>query len=305
MSFIQQCVQECKRSASDPSGYQTLLSSDTLQSARSATMPASTAQYSTQLCIFVVFEKKAVVIRIADSAVGEVELPNDTLNTDPPQMRDLFSSPPTSIRRSRLSDVFVPSKGSWTLPERMELPSDHQLSSPRAVYLLTRGKQTHVVPSPLPTNLSNTLPIFTVTWESQPSHVTPRICHSPKTGVARFLQLVALGENGVEVQEASLPFSSKGKGRAEEPICASADLGDTGFLCTGGHWHRPGYPHQITRSTSVASDISGASFDSLETDEIISKMQTEQGIYGWCRKGQCDWKVFWAGGTGGMDENGE
>jgi hypothetical protein len=125
--------------------------------------------------------------------------------------------------------------------------------------------------------------------------VTPRICYSSETGVAPFLQLVALGEDGVEVQEISLPFSNKGKGRTEEPIRASADtLGDAGFLCNGGHWHQPGYPHQITRSCSVAS------FDSIETDDIISKKKMEQGIYGWCRRGQHDWRVFWVGGTGEM-----
>jgi len=196
----------------------------------------------------------------------------------------------------------VPSKNPWILPGRVELPSE---SSPRAVYFLTRGKHTQVFPCPLPANLSNTLPIFAVMWESQPSHVTPRVCHSSETGAAPFLQLVALGEDGVEVQEISLPFSNKGKGRAEESIRASAeDLGDAGFLCAGGQWHQPGYPHQITRSCSVASNISG-SFDNLETDEIISKMRMEQGIYGWCRKSQQDWRVFWVGGTGETEKSGD
>jgi len=178
----------------------------------------------------------------------------------------------------------------------------HQSSSPRAVYFLTRGKQTQVLPAPLPANLSNTSPFLTLSWESQPSHVTPRVCHS--AGVPPFLQLVALGEDGVEVQEISLSVFDKGKGRAEEPVRGSVDiLADTGFLCTGGHWHRLGCPHQLTRSYSVASNVSGASLDSLETEDIISKMQTEQGIYGWCRKGLQDWRVFWVGGAGEGGKN--
>jgi len=309
ISFIQQSVQNTKSSVSDlgnSSKYQQV-STDTLQNTRSTTAVKPCVGYSTQLCIFVIFDKKAGVIRIADSAVGEVELPNDpAFNIDGLQMRESLAS--ISSRRSRMLDTVVPSKGPWVLPERLELPpviTDNQLSSFRAVYFLSRGKQTQIFPAPLPANLSNTQPFFTLTWESQPSHVSPRICHSAETGVPPFLQLVALGEDGVEVQEISLSVLNKGKGRAEEPVRTSADiLGDAGFLCVGGHWHRPGYPHQMTRPYSTVSAVSGTSFDSLETEEIIAKMEMEQGIYGWCRKGLEDWRVFWVGGTGGVGQTG-
>jgi hypothetical protein len=110
---------------------------------------------------------------------------------------------------------------------------------------------------------------------------------------------VALGDGGVEVQELSLSFLNrgKGKGRAEAPVRSSLDI-SAGFLCTGGHWHQPNYSPQMTRSHSVASDVSGTSFGSLDSDELVSKLKLEQGIYGWCQKDIRDWRVFWVGGTG-------
>lgn len=209
-------------------------------------------------------------------------------------------------RRSRLSDMGN-MKGSWILPTRIELPavqSSRQATLPRMVYFLTRGKQTQVLSSPLPANIASSVPLHSVKWETQPTSITPKICLSPGDNNPPFLQLVALGEDGIEVQELSLSFlnrgKDKGKGRAEEPIRASADInGNTGFLCTGGHWHRPGYPNTLSRSMSVATDISAtSSFDSLETEEIVSKMQQEQGIYGWSHVGMGDWRVFWVGGSG-------
>jgi len=251
------------------------------------------------LSLFVIFDKKAGAIRIADAAVAEVELANDgALNTDLSYTRELSS--PSAGRRSRLSDVL--SKGRWVLPTRTDLPavtSGRQQSLPRSVYFLTRGKQTHVLPSPLPATISNTPPLLCLTWESQPSSVTPRVCRPPEDGAPPFLQLVALGEGGVEVQEVSLSFLNrgKGKGRIEEPVRASLDI-SAGFLCTGGHWHRSDHSPQLKRSNSVASDVSGTSFGSLDADELASTLQTEQGIYGWCQKDLRDWRVFWVGGTG-------
>lgn len=211
----------------------------------------------------------------------------------------------TGSRRSRLSDVGN-LKGSWILPTRIELPavqSARQPALPRTVCFLTRGKQTQVLSSPLPANIGSSIPIHSIKWETQPSSITPRICRS-LGDKAPFLQLVALGEDGIEVQEIPLSLlnrgKDKGKGRAEEPTRASADInGNTGFLCTGGHWHRQGYPDTLSRSLSVATDMSAtSSFDSLETEEIVSKMQQEQGIYGWSHVGIKDWRVFWVGGTG-------
>ena len=281
-------------------GYQPLASTDTLLDVRTPkSVRSATLKYSSQLSLFVIFDKKAGVIRIADSAVGEVELANEgILSSDFSHTRELSSS--TAGRRSNVHGL---NKGQWVLPSRMELPADTSVgqspSLSRAVYFLTRGKQTHILPSPLPAIIHNMPSLLNLTWESQPSSVTPRLCYPPGDGARPFLQLVALGEDGVEVQELSLSFLSrgKGKGRAEAPVRASLDI-SAGLLCTGGHWHRSEYPPQMTRSVSVASDSSGTSFGSLDTDEVLSKLQIEQGIYGWCQKDLQDWRVFWVGGTG-------
>lgn len=116
----------------------------------------------------------------------------------------------------------------------------------------------------------------------------------------RVLQLTAFGEDGLEIQE--VPLSSlfgNGKerlSRCEEPVVSEADIGETGFLCGGGHWHRPyDAPLDLTRSFSMRS---GISFDSLATEEVISRLEADQGMYGWQRKGLEDWRVFWIGGAG-------
>jgi len=117
----------------------------------------------------------------------------------------------------------------------------------------------------------------------------------------RVLQLTAFNEDGLEILEtplSSLVFGS-GKERAraaEEPVVAEVVIGDAGFLCDGGHWHRPyDAPLDLTRSQSVRSAMS---FDSMATADIISRLESDQGAYGWQRKGLEDWRVFWIGGMG-------
>lgn len=264
--------------------------------------------YSTQLSVFVIFDKKAGVIRIADSAVSEVEFPVDHAEMGLNFRETLSSS--NSSRRSRHSDTHGHTRQPWILPKHIELPAlqtTGQATLPRTVYLLTRGKTTHVLPSPLPASIANTTPLLTLSWPTQPSDVSPRACFPPEGGGPPFLQLVALGPDGIEVQEVSLSFldNKKGKGRMEEPIRVSTDIGDAGYLCLGGHWHRPGLAQRLTRTQSVASDYSATSFDSMDTDEIAAKLEREQGLYGWCRRGVQDWRIFWVGGTGedtGEDE---
>ena len=116
----------------------------------------------------------------------------------------------------------------------------------------------------------------------------------------RVLQLTAFGEDGLEIQE--VPLSSlfgNGKerlSRCEEPVVSEVDIGETGFLCGGGHWHRPyDAPLDLSRSFSMRS---GVSFDSLATEEVVLRLEADQGTYGWQRKGLEDWRVFWIGGGG-------
>jgi hypothetical protein len=115
-----------------------------------------------------------------------------------------------------------------------------------------------------------------------------------------LLQLVAFGENGLEIQEMPVSFMSiKGKGRAfpDENVRAEEDLGgEAGFLSLGGNWDRL---EQILGSQHgpLPSAASVFSVDTMDSTDILERMRKEEGIYGWCRKGLEDWRVFWVGGN--------
>lgn len=308
LTFVQQSVQDLSRSFSDGGASSRHRAIDITETLHHARCGIPNVTYSTQLSVFVIFDKKTCIIRIADALVSEVEFPSDGTEMLGHRLDTLSSS--TGSRRSRHSDTHGPSKAPWLLPTRIELPAVHaggRSTLPRTVYFLTRGKSTQILPSPLPALIANATPILSLTWQSQPSEVTPRVCYPHEEGALPFLQLVALGDEGVEVQEVSFSFLNcgKGKGRAEEPVRGLADVGQAGLLCTGGHWHRSGYVHQLTRSQSVDSHYSSTSFDSLDTDEVATKLRMEQGMYAWCRRGLHDWRVFWVGGTGHDDGEAE
>ena len=308
-----------------------------------------------QLSLFIVFEKKVGLIRIINSAVGEVAFFEDF---NAYSSRDSLSPSQSGLtglsgRRSRTSlDGFGLARdhrASWTLPTQIDLPTNNTTttdaadmwgaaprtpatvsgeggSSPQSVYLLTRGKQSFVLPCPLPANLQTTAPLLTISWRSHPTSVAPRVievdggdgegvgggggggegsgasawgapAQAPGPGPGRrrqVLQLTAFGEDGLEVQETPLSFSGKEKARLEEPVVSEVVIGETGFLCGGGHWHRP-YDAPLSRSYSVRS---GVSFNSMATEEVVSLLESDKGIYGWQRRGMEDWRIFWIGGTG-------
>ncbi|CAL1700203.1 unnamed protein product [Somion occarium] len=237
--------------------------------------------------------KKAGMIRIADAAVGEVDLGDDynyhTL------LSPLAGPVGTLSRRSRSSwdgkAFHKEPKAAWSLPTKFVVPG---FGREKGLYLLTRGKQSHIYPHPLPANISVTPSYRTFSWSFVPSYVCPRIC-KPQDGNPSFLQVVAFGEDGVEVLE--VPLSSltenKGKGKAQEPLHAVADVGgDTGFLCFGGHWDISSSQPVLVRSDSTASTDS-------EDDGVLNQataLREEAGIYGWVRRGHEDWRVFWVGG---------
>ncbi|OCB87544.1 hypothetical protein A7U60_g5449 [Sanghuangporus baumii] len=238
--------------------------------------------YGAQLSLFVVFDKKAGLIRLADASVGEVEL-----NDDSP--RDSLLSPVGhSPRRSFIRE----SKGLWLPPTYEELPLTYANDlCVRPVYVLTRGKQTHIIPAPMPTPLSTCQPLYVLTWQHTPTQLRHRVC-SPLDDPA-FLQVIGFGEYGVEVQE--IPLSAftkgKGKGRAQDPVRAAMDLGgDVSFLFRGGQWHEP--RRFLSRSASFMSCSSGTS--TVHTGGL--RKSAEDGFYASCRKGLEDWRVFWLGG---------
>lgn len=347
ISFFQQVVQEVTRSMSDVTGSSSSTwhkRSDSANTVRypgdgSSRSPSSgpglqLINYGAQLSIFVVFDKKAGWIRIADSAVGEMELPDDSfisaLNQNQGGNGNNFLSPKDTLSvtmaagthrvRARLSFEHA-SPPKWIPPVHCELPvlrtgnndssvsNSIPLETTRKVIFLTRGRKTHILPSPLPTNYATYPSLAIVTWKSPPRNVVPRVCEPDNTEETQdlppFLQLVGFGEDGLEVQEMSLNFISRGKGKGkatfEEVIRAEDDvIGECGFLASGGHWDQVSRlmdPTRMTRSNSTSSDMSGSSYDSVGTSVIVSRLKREEGMYGWWRKGARDYRVFWVGGS--------
>ncbi|KAF9450172.1 hypothetical protein P691DRAFT_726586 [Macrolepiota fuliginosa MF-IS2] len=333
ISFFQQTVQEVTRSVSDITGsgsggrHKRADSTNTIRYDGFSRSPPATAMpsiinYGPQLSLFVIFDKKAGWIRIADSAVGEMELPDDSyvsaLNQNQGggflSARDTLSATVAAGShrvRARLSfEHAAPPK--WILPARCELPipaPTNSLETTRKVIFLTRGRKTHILPSPLPTNYATYPSLAIITWRSPPRHVTPRVCEPDNSNepgdLPPFLQLVAFGEEGLEVQEMSLNFISRGKGKGkatyEEVVRAEDDvIGDCGYLAMGGHWDQVSRlmdPAGLERSNSSSSEMSSASYDSVGTSVIMSRLKREEGIYGWWKKGSGDFRVFWVGGS--------
>lgn len=315
MRFVYQSVTDhVSRSASDVGGSSNRARtspSKVTSHYRSVSSATAIMRYSNQLCLFMLFDKRAGIIRISDACVGEVELSDDG---PPPSLSSgssftsSASSSSLSSRRNRSSwdgFGFIKEKPTWTLPTLVELST----MSNHSVYLLTRSKRTHIIPAPLPADLPSTQSFRILTWASAPKHVEARVCRPyahEQEGRPSFLQLIAFGEDGIEVQEINLNQLSarkgKGKGVASTPTHAISDIlgGETAPLCVGGHWHRPVNPNQtdLHRTDSVMSYMSASSCDSNDTEELAVKFMSERGIYGWVKKGHSDWRVFWVGGTG-------
>ncbi|KAF9481871.1 hypothetical protein BDN70DRAFT_875843 [Pholiota conissans] len=310
LSFIQQLVTDLKSplETSSPGrfhhSHKRSDSGSTLKGVMNTTSSTIPLSYGTHLSLFVVFDKKAGLIRLADSAVSEVELgedggPQPSGNIFP---RDTFSSTisASSLRqRARVSFDIRESLAKWLQPIRCELPITSQPGVTHPVHILTRGKRTHIVPCPLPPRSPHTPPLHAVFWKSHPKHVSARVIFSNCDPLDEppMLQLVAFGESGVEVQEVGISFmNNNGKGRAfpDEQLRGEEDVGEAGFLCVGGNWDRL---EQIYGGEPMSSGASAFSADSMDSTDIRSRMKKEEGIYGWCRKGLQDWRVFWVGGN--------
>jgi len=267
--------------------------------------------YGTHLSLFVVYDKKAGWIRLADSAVGEVELGEDGGPQLPGLLysRDTFSSTmnTANVQRQRSRSPFDirESADKWIVPVRCELPVPGHTCLTEPVHILTCGKRTHVVPCPLPIQTSAAPPLHAVFWKSHPKFVSPRVILS-ENDHQPLLQLVAFGENGIEVQEMGVSFMGiKGRGQAfpYELIRAEKKFGgDAGFLSLGGNWDRL----EQDLSWQQGPMPSAASVFSAESDtDILKRLKKEEGIYGWCRKGLQDWRIFWVGGNSEVNGSGE
>jgi len=322
----------------------------------------ATTVLNPHLSLFVVFEKKVGLIRIVNSAVGEVaffEDPTTTLTArDSLSYSPSYSSSSSTLnpsglaslphRRSRTSLdgiglVKDSNRGAWTLPTKLDLPDPNTSPpsattvdawdtepQPRSIYLVTRGKQSFALRCPLPANMHATVPLLSFHWRSPPSFVVPRVvdieyggnsagagadansigdCSASSIFVpqrCRMLQLTAFNEDGLEIQEIVLSslFRKERPRMVEEgvPVVSSeVVLGETGFLTRGGHWDRPyDAPVDLSRAFSVRS---GVSLNTMATEEVVSRLESNQGTYGWQRKGLEDWRVFWIGGMGERDDD--
>ena len=258
--------------------------------------------YGPQLSLFVVFEKKAGLIRIGDSAVDEIEMYDD--GTQPPVLPISEKSP--SLRRSlQAFDAFGfghNHKGAWLPLCSLAVPTGAfaRDGTPitRPIILISRGRQTHIHPSPLPVPLAWSAPLRSLWWNQPPSHVTARVCSSVDR--PPFLQVIAYGD-GVEVVELDFSFlasrtglGGKGKGRAapvEPTVKAYAPAFDhSRFACRGGEWHLLDTTHgrpEVRRSMQ--------NVDGLDTRELVERVKMDEGFYGCYMKDVEDYRVFWMG----------
>ncbi|KAI0832696.1 hypothetical protein BC628DRAFT_1414964 [Trametes gibbosa] len=308
LTFIHQSVQDnMSRSPSDIFPRSAALDTQTHRHARVSSFGSTVLNYPTQLSLFVIFEKKAGTIRIADSAVGEVDLYEDNWSA---QQTLLNTSPNSNARRSRSSwdgRAFTKEKGPWVRPVKFSVPGpSFQASSSTQLYILTRGRQSHILPHPLPARTAGLPPHRVLHWASgaaPPHSVAARVCTSDDPDEAPFLQVTAFGADGVEVQEVPLAQLSerKGKARAQEPVRAQADIGGAaGLLAVGGHWNRPFFPG-LGRSYSTSSY---ASYDSeTSTEEEGDGAGGNEGLYAWVQKGAEDWRVVWLGDGAPQDDD--
>jgi len=257
-----------------------------------------------QFSLFVVFDKKAGIIRISDSSVGEIDLWEE-----PKHSRRASSHSPTSTTPFRLSissfdnlAIAKDTKASWIPPAEVTVPSNWMTSqtftrstSTKTLYLLTRGKYTHIVQCPLPLPVALHIPLKILQWNAQPTRIVPRACQQPITGEP-FLQVTALSEIGVEVQEFPLSFifltEDRGEERSVTAVQAEVGSGGTGFLCTGGHWTE----RERKVNQEVPSQRHGSS-STADTVDLAEKRSREQGFYAWTQKGYNDWRIFWLGGS--------
>ena len=313
LSFIQQALPDCspRNSSEGSSGrfysHKRTASGSPLRVSVNGSPSYSTLSCSAHLSLFVVFNKKAVWIRLRDASVGEVELADDD---GVPPLSHVFSristiSTATLRARARLSFDIRESIGNWLVPVRCELPMldtvpdqvDITQPTTQLVYILTRGKRTHIIPCPFPSRSPPTPPLHALFWKCDPKYVSPRVIHTKNNPIREppLLQLIAFTDNGIEVQETTLTFlRSKGKGRAMpgDVVKAEEDLGgEAGFLAVGGNWD------QLDNICGPQTPVTVQSMNSMDSVDLIARMRRDQGVYGWCRKGFEDWRVFWVGGS--------
>ncbi|KIM46550.1 hypothetical protein M413DRAFT_24255 [Hebeloma cylindrosporum] len=216
-------------------------------------------------CLFIIFDKQAGWLRLADSAVGVMTL--TAVGGLPPSIED--------------------PKSKWALPVRFELPGQGK----RVVYILTRGFRTHIVSYPAPPSP----PLAAIFWNSAPTFVSPRLVRSKDNTPS--LQLVAFSSSGIEIQEMGLSSLDDTSHESVFPndikqTNVMFEEDEVEFLAVGRHWEVLGQERDASQQSSY--ELSGSNNDA-------SNQGGSMGIYGCCRHSPNDWRVFWIGGDAWED----
>lgn len=84
----------------------------------------------------------------------------------------------------------------------------------------------------------------------------------------------------------------------DDLVRAEEDLGsEAGFLAVGGNWD------QLDNFYGSVTPVSTQTVESVDSVDLIARMRRDEGVYGWCRKGFEDWRVFWVGGDRSAQDN--
>ena len=274
--------------------------------------------YGSQLSLFVIFEKKAGLIRIADSSVSEMELwddggrpPSPIRAQSPGSIHSMQSS--SGFRKSiQALDFHRDMRGTWQPMITLDIPyppsaNGEQLpmALSKTILILSRGSQTHILPSPLPMPLASHPPLRVIRWHTPPSRISARV--SLIADQPTMLQLVASSDKGIEIaetpvnfifQRAGLGSPGKGKGKGKSISIPSEPLNRAQWhtmeatkpLCRGGVWHRldtsSGQPE--LRRSEWATDMASH-------PAATSRLETGKGIYATVQRGLDDYRVIWLG----------
>lgn len=277
---------------------------------------ASDPAWGPQLSLFVIFEKKAGLIRLADASVSELELWDDGEGDRMPP--PLQSSSPQSLHSSHtISGILaaLSSKTLWLPLVTVQIPiavppaveNSPSQSSSKTIALLSRGRLTHIISTPLPIPVNSRPPLSVIRWNHIPRQIAARLSGAPGDGREAVLQVIAFGESGIEVVETGLQFlfrqpdqgvnGNKGKGKVKTGTAstdfvtrATWDSPETiGYLGRGGYWN----------ALDTSSGRPEVRQDPYITDPVLANagqmVERGQGIYGWMRKGLDDYRVIWFG----------
>lgn len=152
------------------------------------------------------FEKRAVVIRLSDATVQEVTLYEDSTASSETVKDDVKRRPSYEGFSHAPAGVWLATIGLRLPPLPPVLTLDEALD---AICILTKGKRTQILRSPLPNPVASTMPLAELRWNHQPTGVSARIIPDPQVPDVPWegiLQLMSFGPAGVEVLE--IPISN-------------------------------------------------------------------------------------------------